>query len=245
MANPQHATSKTAVDSNNHKRDVMRLRVGGLTLQEIGEKVGLTKGRVWQIVKEELAVMARERRASTEELRALSLTRLDALRTALWAKGLKGDEKTIDRLIKIEREVSLLQGLYAPVKAEVTGANGGPIQVADALFSDEDRVAKLTALLEKAKARMKEDGGDEGDAPNNEVIDTAAIPNIATLKAIGAPNNQTKNSNNGESMQTPNDETPLDESPPNAAPAQTAPSQSDSAGNEKQETDTGALPGGG
>jgi hypothetical protein len=77
-----------------------------------------------------------------------SLERLDVATRGIWPSIESGDHAAIDRLVKVEDRRSRLLGLDAPVRAELTGSGGGPIEVAakSALDTKLDELAKRLIL---------------------------------------------------------------------------------------------------
>lgn len=68
-----------------------------------------------------------EEEAKVEEWRQLESQRLDRLQAAAWAKALKGDLKAIETVLKVISQRSKLLGLDMPLRAEVSGPNGGAV----------------------------------------------------------------------------------------------------------------------
>jgi hypothetical protein len=112
------------------KLEVIRLRRQGLTLREIGGKIGVSPARVHMILKDELSAINGECRESAEEERNLELGRLDDLHKALWKTIFEGTPepelkiKAIIAMLKVMERRARLLGLDAPVKAAVAMAPG-------------------------------------------------------------------------------------------------------------------------
>ncbi|TXS61187.1 hypothetical protein [Streptomyces sp. sk2.1] len=102
--------------------------------------------------------------------------RLDSLLEAVWGKATtpspvfdregmevarEVDLKAVDTVLKLMDRRAKLNGLDMPVKAEVTGAEGGPLAVSTA---DPDKLAALIA----ATSRL------DSDAPTNTATSTPA-----------------------------------------------------------------------
>ena len=58
-----------------------------------------------------------------------------------------------DGILRCQERRCKLLGLDAPSRQELTGANGGPIQVDDIHITDEQRISRITELLDRARAR--------------------------------------------------------------------------------------------
>ncbi|MFJ8430480.1 hypothetical protein ACIQ9P_04150 [Kitasatospora sp. NPDC094019] len=90
-------------------------------------------------------------RESIEELRALEDARLDRMFLVAYRKAVRdGDLPAIDRALRIMERRARLLGLDRPIRAEITGGDGGPIEVADATA---DELAALIALTDPAAER--------------------------------------------------------------------------------------------
>ena len=130
------------------------------------------------------AICARrdEQAAEASAYRQEENERLDALLAAAWPMATElrpvlnkdGDEvaqsidlKAVDTVLKLMDRRAKLNGLDMPVKAEVTGADGGPLAVSTA---DPDKLAALIA----ATSRL------DSEAPANTATSTPAEDSEAT-----------------------------------------------------------------
>lgn len=117
---------------------VLQYRRGGATYQQIAKKAighfgagALPKGwderYAWKDVKRELDRLRNDMAEDAEEVRQMELERLLELQRALWGKAQKGDERAVDRVLKIMKRRADLLGLDAPVKTDIT-TDGEPIK---------------------------------------------------------------------------------------------------------------------
>ena len=121
------------------EKQVVELRRAGATWDEIAKAVDYaTPTGAWKAFQRAMRRTLVD--AGTEELRALELDRLDRVQRAVWAKALTGDDKAIDKLLKIMEHRAKYLGLYAPAKVQVESVvyDGSTI---------EGEVAKLRQLL--------------------------------------------------------------------------------------------------
>ncbi len=119
----------------------MRLRIGGASIREIADLVGLSKSRVHEI----LADQCREvREPLREELRALETARYDLYLTKINAALNSGDPelalKAVDRALSVSNRRAKLLGLDAPTRVHVQPP------------AEPD--AELRDLLEQARADL-------------------------------------------------------------------------------------------
>ncbi|MFF8769120.1 hypothetical protein [Kitasatospora sp. NPDC015120] len=93
--------------------------------------------------------------AAVEELRAVEDARLDRMFLVAYRKAVKdGDLPAIDRALRIMERRARLLGLDQPAKTEVTGQDGGPIELAADATGHE--LAALIALTDPAVVRYGE-----------------------------------------------------------------------------------------
>lgn len=102
-----------------------------------------------EVVKQDLHRVMRQRRTKVNEsadaLRDLQDERLNRLMAGLWNSAASGDVAAVDRVLKIMERQARLHGLDAPVKSEVTGAGGAPIQLQP--VTDSDREAAVQSIV--------------------------------------------------------------------------------------------------
>jgi hypothetical protein len=141
-------TSPRRLNVAEKRRQALDLRKGGANYDHIAQQVGYaSKGAAYNAVRAALQATLREPAA---EVRKLELERLDRLFLVVWARALTGDTEALDRCLQIIRQRMILEGLNVTKIAptDPTGEkefSGG--------LTDEERAARLTALLDRARAR--------------------------------------------------------------------------------------------
>lgn len=120
-ANCKGAQRVTAAE---RRRQILELRRGGMTLDLIGQAMGISRQRVHAILKSELARTAAENAADAEELRALEVERLDCLLYGIWERAQSGELEAVDRALKIAHRRAALLGLDRPTKIAPTTPEG-------------------------------------------------------------------------------------------------------------------------
>lgn len=87
----------------------LNARRGGATFDEIAEQMGLPVKRVQRILQDALADARQQVAEQAAELRAMELSRLDALQMGVWGAAAAGNLFAVDRVLKImERRAKLL-----------------------------------------------------------------------------------------------------------------------------------------
>lgn len=140
---------------------VINMRKAGIPWEVIAQRVGFKdKSGAYRCYERAIKELVQE---PAEDLRQLELSRLDDLHVALWKAATEGNHGAIDKILRIMERRARLTGLDAPVRSELSGPNGGPIQTAGDEY-DWDQLSveeaiQLKALLDKARRKKAPDGG--------------------------------------------------------------------------------------
>jgi|SRR5882724_1395290 len=105
--------SATILDAAEHHIRALALRKKGHTYREIGAQLGVSEQRAWQLVREELDRLTRERTLLADEVRRLELERLDQLQLGLWLEACKGEVSAVLPVLWIMQRRAKLLGLDA------------------------------------------------------------------------------------------------------------------------------------
>jgi hypothetical protein len=87
------------------------LRLRGMNYVQIGEAMGVTRQRAYQLVTQELDRLNKLRAETAAELRRLELERYDRLLEAVWPRAMKGDSRAVGRALHISSRRCRLLGL--------------------------------------------------------------------------------------------------------------------------------------
>ena len=144
------ANSERRVQAHERQKQALQLRTAGVAYEEIAARLGY-RGRsgAYAAVMRALRATLQE---PADELRTLELERLDRLLLGVWGQAAKGNQGAVDRALRIMERRAKLLGLDAPSKTELSGPQGGPIEVNDA------REQLLRLVVRQADAR-----GESGD----------------------------------------------------------------------------------
>ena len=139
---PQHndahpaPESQLAVQSSEEQQaKALAFRRAGLTYHEIGIRLDTTRANAHLLVQKGLTALASDP-LEVAEMRALERSRLEALLVPMFARAARvstadPDYRASEQALRIIDRLVKLDGLNAPVRHELSGAGGGPIQVAD------------------------------------------------------------------------------------------------------------------
>lgn len=132
----------------------LEMRKHGYSYEQIGEHFETSPDSARALVK---LAMEKAIKEPGEEVITLELQRLDQLYRLAFNSACAGDSDAIPKCLKVMERRSKLLGIDAPEKKEVTGKNGGPIQLtnfnAKALSQlSEEELGQMEALLAKMVA---------------------------------------------------------------------------------------------
>lgn len=109
------------------------MRIQGKTYQQIGDALGVTLPRAYQLVSERLATLETKTKEDAEKVRQLEVERLDFLLEKMMEQAADGDQGAVDRILRIQERRTRYLGLDAPTKADIT-SGGQPLPQTVILF---------------------------------------------------------------------------------------------------------------
>jgi hypothetical protein len=133
--------------SHDRKLQALELRKAAVSYQQIADQLGYRSASgAFNAVKAALKATLRE---PANELRDLEVARLDAMLLVLWRRVQSGDEKAVDRVLRIMERRARLLGLDAPRRQELSGPDGKPLAFDLSMLTDEE-----LRILERIQAKL-------------------------------------------------------------------------------------------
>lgn len=115
----EDAASPRRIEAAEKRAQALELRKAGANYDQIARQVGYeSRAGAYRAVQTALQQITEE---PAKEVIQLELERLDAMLLGLWPNARKGHEGAVDRVLRIMERRAKLQGLDAPVKADVGG----------------------------------------------------------------------------------------------------------------------------
>lgn len=145
MPRREGPTGARRVKAAERTRQAIALKKAGLSLEAIGQRLGISKAAAGKALHRGLAELRAETLVDAEELRAIEAARLDQAQAAIWPRVLQGNDGAIDRFVRLSQRRAALLGLDAPTKVEQTIEEKTPPRAA--------MEAMLAGLAEKIAAR--------------------------------------------------------------------------------------------
>lgn len=109
--------------------------LAGLTYRQMAEVFGVSLGTIAEDVRVIIGRWQREQVKDTDEFVQIELIRLDRAINAIWTKVEAGDPTSIGLMLKIQERRAKYKGLDAPVKQELSGPEGQPLQFSEVVVS--------------------------------------------------------------------------------------------------------------
>lgn len=139
----RRATSAAVIALKERNRKALRLRASGLSHAQVAEECGFPSGDAAR--KAVMRLMGSQDREAVEEARGIHRERMETMWRSLWLAAINpgmavqaarlaghplppAQDRAIELLLRwLDHEAKFL-GLYAPVRTELSGAEGGPIE---------------------------------------------------------------------------------------------------------------------
>lgn len=102
------------------KRQALEFRMAGLTFQQIGDQLKITKQAAHQLVVTALDEVREQIAETAPQVLTMELERLDSLWRTVYPEAKRGNLGAVDRSIRIMERRAKLLGLDAPAKSDVT-----------------------------------------------------------------------------------------------------------------------------
>lgn len=159
---PRKQTSPATLNTEELRSKVLELRRQGLGYEAIAKQVGCSVSTANRAVAARLQELRDQAPEDTQAVRDIELQRLDESAAALHSKVLAGDPRATDVYLRVMERRARLLGLDAPVRSELTGAEGAPLipDATDARAVLAKALADATRGVAGAPA-----GGSAGEPP--------------------------------------------------------------------------------
>lgn len=109
MTDRNSQTQPRMITAKQRRAEAVKLRTIGLTFEQIGERLGITKQAAHKTVTRALQDMSGKLSETTSDLITLEKERLDRMQFAVWPGVLNGNLGAIDKALHImERRAKLL-----------------------------------------------------------------------------------------------------------------------------------------
>lgn len=131
------------------------LRKAGASYRAIAQRLGVSHEQVRKDCDHVLDELSKQAEGSATKWRALQLERCEDVVLGLWQAVRKGDTESVNALMRVFKRQADLLGLDAPKRSELSGPDGGAIQIEqDVTYSVEERQRRIVAIVDEARGRL-------------------------------------------------------------------------------------------
>ena len=191
---PNHNAAVPSPELVDKEVKVLELRRAGLTWQRIAEETGYADHTgAYAAYKR---AIKRTQQQPADELRETELDRVDRLQLALWPKAMKGDNASINTIVRLMERRARLLGLDTPIKIQ---------QDITTWTGDEsiDRAVRDLAALLTANDENSSGASDVGEHQGESEPITAGNELEELVDSIGARLGQDSDRLGVDSMESP------------------------------------------
>jgi hypothetical protein len=107
-------TQSTTLRGLPRRLQAVQLRLAGLSYEDIGQELGVTRQRAWTLVQKEMRRLGHERAEAAATLQRIELEGLDALHRTYWPAAIAGDLDAAAFVLRLMQRRARLLGLDAP-----------------------------------------------------------------------------------------------------------------------------------
>jgi hypothetical protein len=122
-------TGRFAIAAVDISDKAVQLRREGRSCAEIGKQLGCSQSTAWEAINRWLVAKRADIKEAADDVREMELARMDEMMAGIYPTALQGDMQAIDRVLRIMERRAKLLGIDAPTRQEVTGAEGGPLDI--------------------------------------------------------------------------------------------------------------------
>lgn len=117
---------RETVETRELRNKALELRKRGYNFRQIAQALDITVSSAHKTVQVAIAEIPRD---NAIDVRLLELERVDRMLDAIWDAATSGDVRAIDTALRLMERRAKYLGLDAPVKAELTGKDGEPLEI--------------------------------------------------------------------------------------------------------------------
>lgn len=130
MAVSTHIQAQRTAEREERLRQVASLRLAGVRDQlTIANRLGVSKATMCRDFAEVNARWRKEAAADIDAAKGQDLERLETMLLGLWQDATKGRLGPVEKALHILERRAAIYGYDAPKRQEITGKNGGPLEV--------------------------------------------------------------------------------------------------------------------
>lgn len=157
--------SRTAKALTAERRaEMFRRRAAGESMTSIAQSFGMTRATLSKDFTRAYKAYLEEEKAEADVWRRFQTDRYEQLLAAVWPDAIDGDVRANEQARKLVTDLCRLNGWDVPVKAEVSGPDGGPIALASGSLEEMEQLFNIARQVNDGEGDEQTGEGEDEDA---------------------------------------------------------------------------------
>ncbi|BCK74018.1 hypothetical protein Srufu_079710 (plasmid) [Streptomyces libani subsp. rufus] len=147
--------------TSERRQEMFRRRLAGESMTAIAASFGLSRSTLSKDFTRAYNAALEEEKAEAGVWRRFQTDRYEQLLAAVWPEALDGDVRANEQASKLIDKLCRLNGWDVPVKAEVSGPDGGPIALASGSLEEMEQLFNIARQVTDDDGEEADEGPDE------------------------------------------------------------------------------------
>ncbi|MFE7780254.1 hypothetical protein [Streptomyces nigrescens] len=144
--------------------EMFRRRRAGESMESIAKSFGVSRSTLSKDFTRAYRSYLEEEKTEADVWRRFQTDRYEELLAAVWPDALEGDVRANEQASKLIDKLCRLNGWDVPVKAEVSGPDGGPIALASGSLEEMEQLFNIARQVNEDDTEDEEEMGEDEDA---------------------------------------------------------------------------------
>lgn len=158
-----HSRAEQALTAE-RRIEMFRRRRAGESMTSIAASLGISRATLSKDFTRAYKSYLEEEKGEADVWRRFQTDRYEELLAAVWPEAIDGDVRANEQASKLIDKLCRLNGWDVPVKAEVSGPDGGPIALASGSLEDAEKLFNIARQVDDDEDGDEEELGDDEDA---------------------------------------------------------------------------------
>ncbi|MER6844840.1 hypothetical protein [Streptomyces platensis] len=149
------------------RREMFRRRRAGESMDSIAKSFGISRSTLAKDFTRAYKSYLEEEKTEADVWRRFQTDRYEELLAAVWPEALAGDVRANEQASKLIDKLCRLNGWDVPVKAEVSGPDGGPIALASGSLEEMEQLFNIARQVHADDDTEEDEDLDDEDADDD------------------------------------------------------------------------------
>lgn len=162
------ASRTTQALTSQRRKEMFERRAAGESMTDIAESFGLSRKTLSKDFTRAYRASLEEEKAGAEIWRRFQTDRYERLLAAVWPDALAGDVRANEQASRLIDKLCRLNGWDVPVKAEVSGPDGGPISLASGSLEEMEKLFNIARQVDEDDVDNADEEDGEGEGADDD-----------------------------------------------------------------------------